>query len=79
MYTDVFFGSTRDKLLDRADPDLVLSPVVVQFGKFMKVVIVVNEHEFEMNQPLGQDTADVMTQANVLALGLGRSKKTLEV
>ncbi len=43
----MFFGGTRDRLLDRADPDLMLSPVVVQFGKFMKVVVVVSEHELE--------------------------------
>jgi len=59
----VFFGSTRDSLLDRADPDLMLSPLVVQFGKFMKVVVAVNEHELEMNQPMGRNAVDVMRQA----------------
>ena len=37
--TDVFVGSTRDALLDLADSDLSLSPVVVQFGKFLKIVV----------------------------------------
>ena len=35
--TDVFVGNTRDTLLDCADPDLCLAPVVVQFGKFLKI------------------------------------------
>ena len=35
---DVFVGSIRDTLLDCADPDLSLVPVVVQFGKFLKII-----------------------------------------
>jgi hypothetical protein len=36
---DVFLGTARDKLLDRADPGLALSPVVDAFGKFMKIIV----------------------------------------
>ncbi len=45
--------------------ELTLTPVVVQFGKFMKVVVVVvvSEHELEMNQSLGRNLVDVMRQA----------------
>lgn len=43
----MFFGNTRDRLLDRADPELALTPVVLQFGKYMKVVIARHEHSEE--------------------------------
>ena len=40
---DVFVGNTRDALLDRADPDLCLVPVVAQFGKFLKIIIALDD------------------------------------
>ena len=41
--TDVFVGSTRDTLLDHADPDLSLAPVGARFGKFLKIIVVLQE------------------------------------
>ena len=41
--SDVFVGISRSGLLDRVSPNLALSPVVVQFGKFLKVIVVLNE------------------------------------
>ena len=47
--TDVFVENTsdalldRDALLDHADPDLSFDPVVVQFGKFLKIIVPFHE------------------------------------
>ena len=35
----MFFGTSREKLLDRADPSLSLSPLVTQFGHYIKIVV----------------------------------------
>ena len=40
--TDVFVGTTRDSLLDRANPDLV---VVENFGKYIKIVVIEEDNE----------------------------------
>ena len=38
--TDVFVGSSRSGLLDRVSPSHAFSPVLVQFGKFLKIIVV---------------------------------------
>ena len=43
--TDVFVGFSRDALLDRVSPELSLSPVVMQFGKYLRVIVVLGESE----------------------------------
>ena len=40
--TDVFVGVTRELLLDQANPDLALTPVIVQFGRFLKIIVSVD-------------------------------------
>ena len=40
--TDVFVGVTRKLLLDQANPDLALTPVIVQFGRFLKIIVSVD-------------------------------------
>ena len=45
----MFVGSSRDALLDRASPELPLSPVMVQFGKYLKVIVVLEESELPGN------------------------------
>ena len=55
----MFIGNARDRLLDRAEPELTLSPVVVEFGKYMKIVLVLNEL-VSMNQPQSRSVLDVM-------------------
>lgn len=37
--SDVFVGSSQERTMDRVSPDLPLSPVVVQFGRYLKVIV----------------------------------------
>ena len=63
----MFVGSTRETLLDRADPDLSLAPVVVQFGKFLKILVTLREDTVGDGsitmQSAGPSAFDVMRQA----------------
>ena len=63
----MFVGSTSDALLDRVDPDLSLSPVVVQFGKFLKIVVTLHDDATSdatlYSESAGPNAFDVMRQA----------------
>ncbi len=39
----MFVGATRELLWDRVSPELPLSPVVAQFGKYIKIIVVLVE------------------------------------
>lgn len=73
----MFIGNTRDRLLDRAEPELTLSPVVVEFGKYMKIVVVLNEL-VSMNQPQSRSVLDVMRQAQQALVQPKTPSKTIE-
>ena len=73
----MFIGNTRDRLLDRAEPELTLSPVVVEFGKYMKIVVVLNEL-VSMNQPQSRSVLDVMRQAQQALAQPKTPSKTIE-
>ena len=63
---DVFVGNAIDALLDRADPDLSLSPVVVEFRKFLKIVVTLHEDTTSAvthSESAGRNAFDVMRQA----------------
>ena len=62
---DVFVGTTRDKLLDRVDADMCLAPVVIQFGKFMKLIVTIDTEILPaVNTSQGASSAfDVMFSA----------------
>ena len=63
---DVFVGSTRNSLLDRADPDLSLSPVVIQFGQFLKLIVTLKdagEEETAQVDETRPSAFDMMKQA----------------
>ena len=51
--TDVFIGTTRYSLLDRANPDLALAPVVENFGKYIKIVVLEEDNETRNRLSLG--------------------------
>ena len=62
----MFVGSTRDALLDRADPDSSLSPVVVQFGKVLKIVVTFHDDttsDATHSESAGPNAFDVMRRA----------------
>ena len=73
----MFIGNTRDRFLDRAEPELTLSPVVVEFGKYMKIVVVLNEL-VSMNQPQSRSVLDVMRQAQQVLVQPKTPSKTIE-
>ena len=62
----MYVRSTRDALLDLADPDLSLSPVVVQFRKFLKIVVTLHgviTSNATHSESAGPNTFDVMRRA----------------
>ncbi len=64
----MFVGSTRDMLLDRADPDMSLAPIVIQFGKFLKILVTLRDDAVDGNiatqsEEAGPSAFDVMRQA----------------
>ena len=61
----MLIGTSRDRLFDKADPELPLSPVVDEFGKYLKVIVrFINEQEeICMNQGQGRSVVDVMRDA----------------
>ena len=36
---EVFVGSSKDSLTLKANPDLAVNAVVLEFGKFMKIIV----------------------------------------
>ena len=64
----MFVGSTKDSLLDHVSPELPLSPIV-QFGKYMKVMIVL-ENNTQVNAEqhiMHQNAFEIMMTAQRLA------------
>ena len=63
----MFFGTSREKLLDRADPSLSLSPLVTQFGHYIKIIV--KEEDEDVEEPVRsvnesrRSMLDVMRQA----------------
>ena len=41
--SDVFVGSSQERTMVYVSPDLSLSPIVVQFGKYLKVIVLLEE------------------------------------
>ena len=59
----MFLGNTRETLFDHADPNLMLVPVVVQFGKYMKIVDFNENLPVEVSQPKVRRVLDLKRQA----------------
>ena len=41
---EVFVGSSKDSLTLKANPDLAVNAVVLEFGKFMKIIVRFSEN-----------------------------------
>ena len=67
---DVFVGSTRNSLLDRADPDLSLSPVVIQFGQFLKLIVTLKDAGEEETAQVDETRPSAFDSRRKLSLSL---------
>ena len=45
IYTgyELFVGSSKDSLTSKVNPDLAVNAVVLEFGKFMKIIVCFSE------------------------------------
>ena len=61
----MFVGTSKENLQDRVCPDLPLSPVMMQFGKYMKVLVVLGETNREQacTSIVRRNAFEVMTMA----------------
>jgi len=61
----MFVGSSRNVLLDRGSPELPLSPVMVQFVKYLKVIVVLEESELPGNSTvtIKRNAFEIMAQS----------------
>ena len=63
--TDVFVGGARESLKDRVSPSLPLSPIIAQFGKYLKVIVVLETEKNDSTSTMTptRDAFSVMLSA----------------